>query len=34
MAIMRKAGWFVAVAVMMAGWMGVLGRSGGSPRRA
>ena len=25
MAIMRKAGWFVAVAVMMAGWMGVLG---------
>ncbi len=25
MAIMRKAGWFVVVAVMMAGWMGVLG---------
>ena len=25
MAMMRKAGWFVAVAVMMAGWMGVLG---------
>jgi len=22
---MRKAGWFVVVAVMMAGWMGVLG---------
>ena len=25
MAMIRKAGWFVAVAVMMAGWMGVLG---------
>jgi hypothetical protein len=25
MAIMRRAGWFVVVAVMMAGWMGVLG---------
>jgi len=25
MAIMRKAGWFVVVAAMMAGWMGVLG---------
>ncbi len=25
MAMMRKAGWFVVVAVMMAGWMGVLG---------
>ena len=25
MAMARKAGWFVAVAVMMAGWMGVLG---------
>jgi len=25
MAMVRKAGWFVAVAVMMAGWMGVLG---------
>lgn len=25
MAMMRKAGWFVIVAVMMAGWMGVLG---------
>ena len=25
MAMMRKAGWFVMVAVMMAGWMGVLG---------
>lgn len=24
MAFMRKAGWFVMVAVMMAGWMGVL----------
>jgi len=23
--MMRKAGWFVMVAVMMAGWMGVLG---------
>ena len=25
MAMVRKAGWFVVVAVMMAGWMGVLG---------
>lgn len=25
MKMMRKAGWFVMVAVMMAGWMGVLG---------
>jgi hypothetical protein len=25
MATVRKAGWFVMVAVMMAGWMGVLG---------
>jgi len=25
MAMIRKAGWFVMVAVMMAGWMGVLG---------
>ena len=25
MAAVRKAGWFVVVAVMMAGWMGVLG---------
>ena len=25
MAMARKAGWFVAVAVMMAAWMGVLG---------
>jgi hypothetical protein len=25
MAMMRKAGWFVMVALMMAGWMGVLG---------
>ena len=25
MAMVRKAGWFVMVAVMMAGWMGVLG---------
>ncbi len=25
MEMVRKAGWFVAVAVMMAGWMGVLG---------
>ena len=25
MAMARKAGWFVMVAVMMAGWMGVLG---------
>jgi hypothetical protein len=25
MAVVRKAGWFVVVAVMMAGWMGVLG---------
>jgi hypothetical protein len=25
MAMVRRAGWFVAVAVMMAGWMGVLG---------
>ena len=25
MAALRKAGWFVAVALMMAGWMGVLG---------
>jgi hypothetical protein len=25
MAMVRKAGWFVAVAVMMAGWMGILG---------
>jgi hypothetical protein len=25
MAIVRKAGWFVVVAVAMAGWMGVLG---------
>ena len=25
MAMMRRAGWFVMVAVMMAGWMGVLG---------
>ena len=25
MARMRRAGWFVMVAVMMAGWMGVLG---------
>ena len=25
MAMMRRAGWFVVVAVMMAGWMGVLG---------
>ena len=25
MAMVRKASWFVAVAVMMAGWMGVLG---------
>jgi hypothetical protein len=25
MALIRKAGWFVMVAVMMAGWMGVLG---------
>jgi hypothetical protein len=25
MATVRKAGWFVVVAVMMAGWMGVLG---------
>ena len=25
MATVRKAGWFVAMAVMMAGWMGVLG---------
>ena len=25
MAAVRKAGWFVAMAVMMAGWMGVLG---------
>ena len=25
MVMLRKAGWFVVVAVMMAGWMGVLG---------
>jgi len=25
MAVTRKAGWFVVVAVLMAGWMGVLG---------
>ena len=25
MAAVRRAGWFVAMAVMMAGWMGVLG---------
>ena len=25
MAMVRKTGWFVVVAVMMAGWMGVLG---------
>jgi hypothetical protein len=25
MATVRKAGWFVMVAVMMAGWMGILG---------
>ena len=25
MAMIRKAGWFVMMAVMMAGWMGVLG---------
>jgi len=25
MAMIRKTGWFVVVAVMMAGWMGVLG---------
>ena len=25
MAMVRKAGWFVVVAVVMAGWMGVLG---------
>lgn len=25
MAAVRKAGWFVVIAVMMAGWMGVLG---------
>jgi hypothetical protein len=25
MAMVRKAGWFVVVAAMMAGWMGVLG---------
>jgi len=25
MAMVRKAGWFVVVAVLMAGWMGVLG---------
>ncbi|MBI5905659.1 MAG: PA2779 family protein [Deltaproteobacteria bacterium] len=25
MAMVRKAGWFVLVAVLMAGWMGVLG---------
>jgi Family of unknown function (DUF6627) len=25
MAVVRKAGWFVVVAVIMAGWMGVLG---------
>jgi len=25
MAMVRKSGWFVVVAVMMAGWMGVLG---------
>jgi hypothetical protein len=25
MVMVRKAGWFVVVAVMMAGWMGVLG---------
>ena len=25
MAVMRKAGWFLAMAVLMAGWMGVLG---------
>jgi hypothetical protein len=25
MAMVRKAGWFVMVAVMMAGWLGVLG---------
>ena len=25
MAMIRKAGWFVMVAVLMAGWMGVLG---------
>jgi len=25
MAMVRKAGWFAVVAVMMAGWMGVLG---------
>jgi len=25
MAMVRRAGWFVMVAVMMAGWMGVLG---------
>ena len=25
MAMVRKAGWFMVVAVMMAGWMGVLG---------
>lgn len=25
MASMRRAGWFLALAVMMAGWMGVLG---------
>ncbi len=25
MAMVRKAGWFVMVAVLMAGWMGVLG---------
>jgi len=25
MAVVRKAGWFVVIAVIMAGWMGVLG---------
>lgn len=25
MAVMRKAGWFLALAMLMAGWMGVLG---------
>src|SRR5512141_553576 len=29
MAMVRKAGWFVVVAVMMAGWMGVLGSARG-----
>src|SRR3990172_13400159 len=29
MAAVRRAGWFVVMAVMMAGWMGVLGSVGG-----